>query len=186
MTKRQQWVRHKGKWKHCTECSLCEDRRTVVLLRGSIPASVLFVGEAPGESEDVLGQPFIGPAGKLLDSIIRDAGLKKGQYAITNLIACIPREENGSKLSVPPKESVQACADRLNECIEIVSPNLIVAVGSEAKKWLPKVAKGRLAEAEFIDIIHPAAILRMNASQIELARKRAIVTLADVIEGVGI
>lgn len=68
------WQSHVARWKDCRRCCLCDGRKTVVLARGKIPCDVLFIGEAPGDSENVLGQPFIGPAGKLLDEIIREAG----------------------------------------------------------------------------------------------------------------
>lgn len=64
---------HVERWKDCGGCSLCDRRTRVVLYRGKVPCDVLFVGEAPGESEDVVGVPFVGPAGKLLDSMIQDA-----------------------------------------------------------------------------------------------------------------
>ena len=67
------YIKHREKWKDCTRCLLHEHRRKIVLCRGKIPADVLFVGEAPGESEDVLGSPFVGPAAQLLDSLIEQA-----------------------------------------------------------------------------------------------------------------
>lgn len=178
---------HKRKWSKCELCDLYEDRRSVVLLRGSVPAPVLFVGEAPGESEDVLGRPFTGPAGHLLDEIIDKSGYK-GKYAITNIIACIPRDWDGGKVSVPPKESVLACADRLNEFGDLVSPTLVVAVGKEAEKWLPKVSGGYqwFDEAAFSAMVHPASILRANVSMRELMKKRAIVSLKTFLQEVGL
>lgn len=65
--------KHKLRWQSCERCDLCQTRDKTCLVRGKLPADVLFVGEAPGPSEDVIGQPFIGPAGHLLDEIIAEA-----------------------------------------------------------------------------------------------------------------
>jgi DNA polymerase len=142
---------------------------------------VLFVGEAPGQSEDVIGLPFVGPAGKLLDEII-DQGLD-GQYdyALTNLVCCIPLDENGSKVTEPPKEAILACSDRLQEFVTICRPKVIVCVGSLSAKWIEKNFGYRISNL-FVSITHPAAILRMDVSQRGLAIQRAVVTLQDSVE----
>lgn len=86
---------HVDRWKHCTLCPLHKVRRQVVLARGKLPADVLMVGEAPGLSEDVLGAPFTGPAGQLLDRIITATELENYRIAFTNLVGCIP-------MTIPP------------------------------------------------------------------------------------
>lgn len=67
------WLEHVEKWRDCMRCPLSEQRSNIVLARGTVPCDVLFVGEAPGASEDALGQPFVGPAGHLLDQVIERA-----------------------------------------------------------------------------------------------------------------
>lgn len=172
------YQRHCKKWKKCVRCTLCNSRNKVVLARGKIPAKILFIGEAPGTSEDVLGRPFVGPAGKLLDKIIKQTIDKQYDYAITNLVACIPLDSEGSKTAEPPKEAIIACRSRLQEFVVLTKPQLVVAVGGLAKKHcffsLPDSPK-------VISIIHPAAILRMDISQKGLAVKRSIVTLEDAV-----
>lgn len=170
---------HKAKWIDCEECPLCEKRKNVVLARGVIPCDVLFVGEAPGPNEDVLGKPFVGPAGFLLDSQIEsaleEAGLspQKVRIAFTNLIACIPKsEETNVKFTEPPRKSITACAPRLAEFIEIADPLIIVRVGKYASKWV--------SHDYTADIVHPAAILRADKWQQGLANQKSIVTLRDV------
>ncbi len=191
------YQKHKRKWRKCRECNLCENRRTVVLVRGKLPCDVLFCGEAPGESEDVLGKPFIGPAGKLLDRIILEAwgavlanawNTNSGdsecitepicpfRFAWTNLVACIPKED-GKKSTEPPKEAIKACSDRLREIIEIAKPKVIIAVGGLATKHLPKVT-----DSPITSIVHPAGIMRLDVSQRGLAVQRATVILSDVFE----
>jgi len=186
------WAEHKKRWKDCDGCFLCETRKNVVLLRGKIPADVLFLGEAPGASEDVLGQPFIGPAGKLLDSIVQEAmeQSKTVRVAFTNLVACIPIGDEGSKTQEPSKESIKACADRLKEAVHLVKPKGIVCVGKLAKKhvigqadfsyrkdyglsWIPSHDFLR-----FTEIVHPAAILRSEVSQTIMVQ-RCVATLAE-------
>lgn len=194
MTKYQQ---HVARWKDCRLCGLCENRQHVVLMRGRIPCDVLFTGEAPGESEDAIGKPFIGPAGKLLDRIIRQAftavpralestGPEEYTCGFTNLICCIPRDADGTdKLAQPPEESIKACSPRLKEFIAICKPRLIVCVGALATKWVPKTLAGTgYAEPalKLLSIVHPAAILRANIAQQGLMIQRCEVQLANALE----
>lgn len=178
------YQRHVARWSDCQLCDLCKYRKKVVLLRGSIPADVLFVGEAPGESEDVLGRPFVGPAGKLLDSIVEQSGANRFRLAFTNLVACIPKDETLAKAGEPSKDHIYACSDRLAEIVRMVQPYLIVEVGALSSKHLLKV----LGDNDIRDglkvagITHPAALLRMPIDRKGLAIQRSIVTLRDAVE----
>lgn len=178
------WTEHKAKWSDCQLCPLCEVRTKIVLLRGSLPAPLLFVGEAPGDSEDIIGKPFIGPAGKLLDSMIAKAEentSKSVPYAMTNLVSCIPKGDDGNKAGEPPEESIKACSDRLREIIGICSPKLIVCVGKLAGKWVPKIVDIE-QYPDSCEIHHPAFIMRLDISQKPLAIQRTIVAIGDAIE----
>src|SRR6266852_6184221 len=133
------WTQHVERWKDCRRCPLWEQRTQVVLARGQIPCDLLFVGEAPGENEDLLGSPFVGPAGNLLDCIIkrslmdhRDVWWRLG---FTNLVACFPREAKVAGTNEPPDEAIMACRSRLTEFVEMAKPRLIVCVGSLARDW---------------------------------------------------
>ncbi|GAF80631.1 unnamed protein product [marine sediment metagenome] len=174
MTRYQQ---HKNKWKDCSKCKLSLYRTQVVLARGVVPSPILFVGEAPGASEDVVGKPFVGPAGKLLDKIIKVAVGSRCTYALTNLVACIPKE-NGGKMGEPAKEHIRACEERLLEFIGICDPKLIVTVGKLAAKWISLLS----GDWSVVEIIHPAAILRMDVSQKGLAVRRSIVVIEDALD----
>lgn len=186
----------KAKWLDCDRCDLCDRRKKVVLLRGSIPATVLIVGEAPGDSEDVEGKPFHGPAGKLLDMQLEAAGFntdpRAGQLAFTNVIGCIPKNELNEKLNDPPKYAIEACESRLVETIRLVAPQAVVYVGKVAEKQGPLALVKALPNWTDVGdviqrtIIHPAAILRMNIAQQGLAHQRCIAVLTDVLEGVGL
>ena len=172
---------HKLKWKDCDKCSLCSQRTNVVLARGHIPAPILFAGEAPGNSEDILAKPFVGPAGHLLDFIIDKAIDGQFDYCLTNLVCCIPKGEDGAKTAEPPKEAILACAPRLRELVELVAPQLIIRVGSLATKWVHKCLKCEEQDYMWCDIVHPAAILRAE-SQKNLMIKRSIVQIESAIE----
>jgi DNA polymerase len=154
---------------------LCKHRTRVVVARGKIPAEILFIGEAPGTSEDVIGLPFVGPAGRLLDHFTNRAINNRHDYALTNLVCCLPKTDAKDK-EEPPKEAIVACKDRLTEFIKLCQPTLIVCVGTLPRKHVPK-----LEGINYAAITHPAAILRMDASQQPLAIKRCIVTIEDAI-----
>jgi DNA polymerase len=171
------WTNHRDKWKVCELCPLCETRKNVVLLRGILPAPILLIGEAPGPSEDILGKPFVGPAGHLLDAILEKAIDGQYDYAITNIVACLPKSDNPDKSFEPPtKVSIEACKPRVLETIEMCNPRLIITVGTLAQKHVP-VIKG----IRYAHIIHPAAILRADVSQQGLQEQRAAVIIEDAV-----
>lgn len=178
---------HYRRWANCQRCLLSKQRQRICLARGTVPCDVLFIGEAPGSSEDALGKPFCGPAGHLLDQIIEQS-LGRTQidvygedswglysYALTNLVACFPRQAKDAGVNEPPEEAIEACAPRLAEFVRLSRPKLIVLVGKLAEQWGPD-------QPASISITHPAAILRMDVSQKGLAVQRAVVTIADAVE----
>lgn len=174
-----------NEWENCTRCELSQNRERVVQVRGSIPCDVVFVGEAPGESENSIGQPFVGPAGYLLDQIIEQAqNPRPFTFGIMNLIGCIPREEDGSKVGQPPHDSIQACAPRLIELVSMCNPKLIVCVGKEAEEYLSTRYKFRVKVGDTIPriaIMHPSAILRGNYANRPLAIKRQVLVIRDAV-----
>lgn len=190
------YEQHRQLYHACTLCSLCEGRSKVVLARGTLPGDVAFVGEAPGISEDTLGRPFVGPAGKLLDRIIArawssmDDGDAKfaATYALTNIVACFPKEQKATADHRPPEEAMQACFVRLQDFMRICRPKLVVCVGGEAAGWIHKDMRNRsklgLNDVHMVDISHPAAILRAQATQQGLLIKRCIATISTVLSQV--
>jgi len=168
-------------WQACKLCPLCDTRKHVVLVRGRLPCDTLFVGEAPGESEDVLGSPFRGPAGHLLDLIIERAlegSEARPRIALTNLVACIPRD-GADKAAEPPPKAIRACADRLNELVQIADPKIIIGVGKLAENWLPKLLSPTYVDCHTVNIVHPAAILRAPVVSRGLLAQRCEVVLAS-------
>jgi uracil-DNA glycosylase family 4 len=132
-----------GRWHGCQRCHLSDGRRRVVMARGTVPCEVLFVGEAPGESEDRvsggtpgIGQPFVGPAGKLMDHIIERALGGPGDpgtppYALFNLVGCIPKDDEGNKSGAPDDEAVRACMPRLQDFVRICDDPVLVLVNKD-------------------------------------------------------
>lgn len=181
------WKRHVAKWSGCKLCELHTSRKSVVLARGSVPCDVLFIGEAPGESEDVHGKPFVGPAGHKLDEVItRSIPSSSGiRYALTNLVACIPLDEDGLKTAQPEDDCIKACMPRLQEFIAICRPRLIVCVGSLARDWFDQKMRDSIKVdrgVKIVSIMHPAAILRKNIAMQGLELQRCIVTIQNAVE----
>lgn len=183
------WANHVERWRDCRRCPLCDGRKRVCLARGKIPADALFVGEAPGESEDVNGVPFDGPAGQMLDAWVERSGLSDWRCCFTNLTSCIPRdpEESTRKAGEPPDYAVLACLPRLREVIELCQQRsascgglqLVVCVGALSATWVrAKVTELGLTDVRIIDIVHPAAILRAPEAKKQLLAQKAVVTLA--------
>ncbi len=112
------------KVKTCKNCELCETRTKAVPGKGRFDADVIFVGEAPGRNEDVHGEPFVGAAGKRLDMILENTGIKREDVYITNIVKCRP-----PKNRVPTKKEEKSCNDFINKEIEIINPKIICVMG---------------------------------------------------------
>lgn len=185
------YPRHVAKWQNCTRCELHQSRRTVVIGRGELPAETLWVGEAPGDTEDLTGQPFSGPAGDILNEIIDKAFAIRPQttYAITNVVACIPRDAGtGLKDGQPSEESIVACTPRLIEFARMASPRLLVRVGKLAETWVDSSYMGGidlgLGELPTVDILHPAFIARKPWDSRTLLIQQQAVRIAKAVERV--
>ncbi len=186
------WQSFCNKWKAGCGSDLCGRASRVVLARGSLPCDVFFSGEAPGDSEDTLGKPFVGPAGANFQRWVIDKAVPKNvTYALGNLLGCIPTDEDGNKSEFPEDDVVHQCAPRLVELVSLARPKLLVCVGSNASQFLGIKSKGmkhgiKLAqpydEVPRIELIHPAAILRMNIAQQGLQWQRCEVVLRNAIE----
>ena len=180
------YKKHVERWKDCQECTLCHGRSKVIIARGQVPCDVLFIGEAPGVSENVLGKPFVGPAGQLLDRIIFKAfkGIDKLlTYALTNLVGCIPLDETGNKAGQPDDAEIMACAPRLQEFYALCKPRLVVCVGQLAEVWIDFVIPSRQEdEVPVIHIAHPAYIIRANYAQQGLMEQRCVVQISTALE----
>jgi uracil-DNA glycosylase family 4 len=115
----------------CRECELGSMRTNAVPGEGNPNARIMFIGEAPGADEDAQGRPFVGRAGKLLDKIISACGLKRSDVFIGNILKCRPPENRD-----PAAEEIISCLPYLQRQIEIINPEVIVALGAHAARTL--------------------------------------------------
>ena len=116
----------------CTGCGLCETRHNVVFGVGKRDAGVLFVGEGPGEQEDLSGEPFVGPAGKLLDDMLSIVDLDRAQNCyIANIVKCRPPRNRD-----PLETEQEACIGYLRNQVALIQPKIIVCLGRIAAKKL--------------------------------------------------
>lgn len=155
----------------CTKCPLHTSRRNAVPGEGPPDASIMIVGEAPGRFEDEKGRPFVGPAGKILDSLLESAGLERRKVFITNVVKCRPPGNRD-----PKEEEIAACLPYLEDQIRALRPKLIIALGRHAGRTLysmagmrwPNIsrARGRAVDVTIAGVktrlvvtFHPAASL---------------------------
>ncbi|MEG1621718.1 MAG: uracil-DNA glycosylase, partial [Oscillospiraceae bacterium] len=161
----ENWEELKKECMNCKKCQLCETRTNVVFGDGNEKAKILFVGEGPGENEDLKGLPFIGRGGQLLDKLldIVDLSRKKNIY-IANIVKCRPPENRD-----PKKEEAEECINYLRNQVHIMQPKIIVCLGRVAATKIIeanfKVTKqhGEFFEKNgicFMGTFHPAALLR--------------------------
>ena len=120
----------------CEKCQLCRTRKHVVLDRGDRKARLMFVGEAPGETEDETGIPFVGAAGKLFDKYLAAAGIERDEVYVCNILKCRPPHNRD-----PEKEEEDACIDYLRAQVRLVDPAIIVCLG--------RIAAMRLIDPDF-------------------------------------
>ena len=125
------WDELETKCNACTKCSLCHSRNHVVIGVGRRDADVMFIGEGPGEQEDLIGQPFVGAAGKLLDDMMSIIDLDRTNTYIANIVKCRPPRNRD-----PQEEEQDACIDYLRNQIALVKPSIIVCLGRIAAKRL--------------------------------------------------
>lgn len=149
---------------NCTRCGLCETRTNVVFGKGSRDARIMFVGEGPGEQEDLQGKPFVGPAGKLLDDMLSIIDLNQENCYITNIVKCRPPQNRD-----PIGEEQDACIGYLRSQVELIRPQVIVCLGRiAAQKIIDPDYRISRSHGQWIQrndvwitaIYHPSALLR--------------------------
>ena len=148
----------------CTRCGLCDTRHNVVFGVGPRDADIMFVGEGPGEQEDLQGEPFVGPAGHLLDNMLSIIDLNRENSYIANIVKCRPPRNRD-----PLETEQEACIGYLRNQVALIQPKIIVCLG--------RIAAKRLIDPEYritrehgvwtekggiwmTAIYHPSALLR--------------------------
>lgn len=163
------WDELEQKCNRCVRCALCQTRNNVVFGVGSRTADVMFVGEGPGEQEDLKGEPFVGPAGKLLDDMLSIIDLNRENCYIANIIKCRPPHNRD-----PLDEEQDACIDFLRAQVALVKPKIIVCLGRIAARRIIypdyKITRdhGTWIERNNIwitAIYHPSALLRDSSKR---------------------
>ena len=122
----------------CTACELYRGATQAVLGEGPAKARAMLVGEQPGDREDIEGQPFVGPAGALLDRALREAGIERKDVYITNAVKHFRFRARGKRRihQRPDREHVQACRPWLDAELEVVKPDVLVCLGAVAAQGL--------------------------------------------------
>ena len=156
----------------CTACDLYKTGTQTVFGEGARSADAMFVGEQPGDQEDKAGKPFVGPAGRLLDEALEDAGIDRTQVYVTNVVKHFKWVGRGKRRihQKPNWQEVAACRPWLEAELAVVEPRVLVCLGATAAQALLgrqfRVTKerGRPVESELAEhvlaTIHPSAILR--------------------------
>jgi len=158
----------------CTACPLHETGTQTVFGEGSAQAEVVFVGEQPGDQEDLQGKPFVGPAGKLLDKALEDAGIDREKVYITNVVKHFKWQARGKRRihQKPNWSEIAACRPWLEAELEVIEPRVLVCLGATAAQALlgrdfrVSRQRGELVESDLaekvIATVHPSSILRAD------------------------
>lgn len=159
------WLELQNACSSCTRCGLCETRTNVVFGVGSRKARILFVGEGPGEQEDLKGEPFVGPAGQLLDDMLSIIDLDRNKNCyIANIVKCRPPRNRD-----PMDTEQEACIDFLRNQIALLQPKIIVCLGRiAATKLIREDYRITREHGQWVEkngiwmtaIYHPSALLR--------------------------
>src|SRR5213080_1047559 len=171
----------------CKGCDLWERATQTVFGEGARRAEVVFVGEQPGNEEDLAGKPFVGPAGRLFDNALVEAGIDRSQTYVTNVVKHFKWEPRGKRRihKKPNATEISACRPWLEAEVAVVKPKVIVALGATAAQALlgPKFKvtrqRGQFIESTFAPFImatvHPSSILRALDDETRHDEKRKFI-----------
>ncbi|HUI11914.1 MAG TPA: UdgX family uracil-DNA binding protein [Xanthobacteraceae bacterium] len=158
----------------CRRCSLYRDATQAVPGEGPSHATFMLVGEQPGDKEDLSGKPFVGPAGRVLDSALKDAGIDREQTFITNAVKHFKHEMRGKRRlhKRPSNDEIERCKFWLDQERALVRPRTVIALGVTAARGLTgktvTISKMRKTPLELADgttlvvTVHPSALLRIE------------------------
>jgi DNA polymerase len=161
---------------HCRNCPLWKNATQTVFGKGTDAAKIFFVGEQPGDQEDLKGEPFVGPAGKLLDRALEQAGIDRSATYVTNAVKHFKFEPRGKRRihKKPNEQEISACHQWYERELKLVQPELIVALGATAARAVfgrataIEVNRGRIIEpetsgqaADILVTVHPSYLLRV-------------------------
>jgi uracil-DNA glycosylase len=173
----------------CRGCSLYRNATQTVFGEGPASAEVIVVGEQPGDQEDRQGRPFVGPAGKLLDRALSDAGIDRRKVFVTNVVKHFKFQPRGRRRihKRPSAEEVRACAPWFRAELEAVKPRALVALGATAaqdlfgRSFRVTKERGKRLDSDLASVvmatIHPSAILRAEDEDREAEYGRFVADL---------
>ena len=182
------WTELKAEAADCTRCDLYKYATQTVFGEGPINATILFVGEQPGDQEDLAGRPFVGPAGKLFDASLEEAGIDRKRVYVTNAVKHFKFVQRGKRRlhSKPDGGEIKACHWWLDHERELIRPPLTVALGATAARSLfgKIVTIGKLrGEPQILAdgsecwvTIHPSALLRASNEEARREGRKAFVS----------
>jgi uracil-DNA glycosylase family protein len=171
----------------CKACDLWKRGTQTVFGEGTRRAEVFFVGEQPGNEEDLTGHPFVGPAGRLLNDALADAGIDRAQTYVTNVVKHFKWEPRGKRRihKKPNSSEITACRPWLEAEIALIKPKVIVCLGATAAKallgprFLVSKQRGQFIESTLAPYImatvHPSSILRAPDEETRYAEKRRFI-----------
>jgi uracil-DNA glycosylase len=177
----------------CRGCHLWKPATQTVFGEGAQGARLVFVGEQPGDREDIEGRPFVGPAGRELDRGLTEAGIDRGEVYVTNVVKHFKFEERGGRRihQTPKQVEIKACRPWLDEELHVLAPDAVVALGATAAKALlgsgfrVSRERGTLLDSDLAPIVsatvHPSSILRKRGSDERDAERRAFASDLDVV-----
>jgi uracil-DNA glycosylase len=173
----------------CTRCDLYKRATATVFGEGRTDAAIVLVGEQPGDQEDKQGRPFVGPAGRVLDRALREAGIDRADVYLTNAVKHFKWTERGKRRihQRPNRTEIKACGFWLDAEVGLIQPRLLVLLGAVAgeavfgSRFRVGDHKGKVEEAAFgpwrglvVSTIHPSAVLRGDGPE---ARERSFAGL---------
>ena len=171
----------------CKACPLWKTGTQTVFGEGERTAKVMFVGEQPGNDEDLQGKPFVGPAGKLLDQALEEAGINRDEVYVTNMVKHFKWEPKGKRRihKKPNAREIAACRPWLEAELEVVKPEVLVCLGATAAQGLlghdfrVSQQRGELIESELaphvMATVHPSSILRAPDDETRRAERKRFV-----------
>jgi uracil-DNA glycosylase family protein len=178
----------------CTACPLHETGTQTVFGEGTSNAEVVFVGEQPGDQEDLQGRPFVGPAGRLLDKALAEAGIDRNQVYVTNVVKHFKWQARGKRRihQKPNWSEIAACHPWLEAELEVIGPRVLVCLGATAAQALlgrdfrVSRQRGELVESDLaenvIATVHPSSILRADDETREREYRELVRDLQKVAE----
>jgi DNA polymerase len=173
--------------KHCTDCPLYKHATQTVFGEGPVRASIVLVGEQPGDQEDLAGKPFVGPAGQMLDKALDEAGIEREKAYITNAVKHFKFEPRGKRRihSKPNAAEIKICHQWIARELDAIEPDVVVALGATAAqslmgKGMP-IGKNRGHKLTWADgrrgiiTVHPSYLLRIPDADSKAREYKAFV-----------